>query len=111
MKVRRTLAEQTETLTGARMAQDSQTFPHMNVEPTQPLNVDATDQEYTYFEQKVAKRFVQLLGGMERARRILEKMNGNDAGTSIQDIANMIPDVKLQNVHNMSSLYNPSAVK
>jgi lipopolysaccharide assembly outer membrane protein LptD (OstA) len=110
MKVRRTLAEQTETLTGARMAQDSQTFPHMNVEPTQPLNVDASDQEFTYFEKKVATRFVQLLGGTERARRILEKMS-NQTGTSIQDIANMIPDIKLQNVHNMSSLYNPSAVK
>jgi hypothetical protein len=111
MKVRHTLVEQSETLTGARMAQDSQTFPHMNVEATQPLNVDAEDQEFTYFEKKVANRFVQLLGGTERARRILEKMSGSEAGTSIQDIANMIPDVKLQNVHSMSSLYNPSAIK
>lgn len=111
MKVRRTFVEQTETLTGAAMAQDNQPFPHMTIEPTQPLGVVADDQEYTYFEQKVAKRFVQLLGGWERARRCLEKMNQTTPETSIQDIANMIPDVQLRNIHNIGSLYNPSAIK
>lgn len=110
MKSSNRLAEQSETLTGARMAQDSQTFPHMNMMDAQPLNLSDTDTEFTFFEQKVAKRFVELLGGFERARRILEKMN-SESPPSIDDIANMIPDMKLQNVHQMSSLYNPSAIK
>jgi ABC-type amino acid transport substrate-binding protein len=110
MKSSKRIAEQSETLTGARMAQDTQTFPYMNTMDTQPLNLNDSDSEFTYFEQKVAKRFVELLGGFERARRILEKMNSESAPT-IDDIANMIPDIKLQNVHQMSSLYNPSAIK
>jgi hypothetical protein len=110
MKSSNRLAEQSETLTGARMAQDSQTFPHMNMMDAQPLNLSDADTEFTFFEQKVAKRFVELLGGFERARRILEKMN-SESPPSIDDIANMIPDIKLQNVHQMSSLYNPSAIK
>lgn len=111
MKPRATISEQSETLTGARMAQDSQTFPFMNIEDTQPLNVGADETEFTFFEQKVAKRYIQLLGGFDRARRLLEKMNGAVEAPSVQDIANMIPDVEFRNIHNISSLYNPSAIK
>jgi len=112
MKVRYNICEQSETLTGASMAQSSQEFPYMKVEETQPLHLNDDDQEFTYFEQKVANRFVQLLGGFDRARRILEKMNSSSPPTaSIQDIANMIPDVELRNIHSINSMYNPSAIR
>jgi hypothetical protein len=85
-----------------------------DVEPEKP--------EYTELEYKIAKRFIVLVGGVERARDIINKCDEcaeclnlmsdeeMDAQT-IDQVADMVPDdVDMPTVRNVSTLYNPSAV-
>jgi hypothetical protein len=106
----RKLFEQTETLTGAKMAQNAESLPHINMAPAAPQQMDLEPSDFTYIELKIAKHFVGIMGSKERAQRAID-MIGADIEVSIQDIADIIPDSQISNDMDISGLYNPSAVK
>lgn len=83
---------------------------------------------YSESELKIAKRFVELIGGCDRARELLDKVaeceeclgllddegSGSDENT-IQKMAVMMPlqpdlPTSVKNGMDLASLYNPSAV-
>lgn len=106
MKHRKHLNEQTETLSGARMAQDSEEVFNMQMAGYQQ---DANS-EFSYIELKIAKRFVQLLGGKERATKAIEQFSTASC-PSIDDIADMMPGTEIGNLMDITSMYNPSAIR
>jgi hypothetical protein len=115
----------TSVLTGAAMAQSVPNTDNPNMlasdnggygEPTEPEANDFTELEY-----KLTKRFLELIGGTERAREIINKCDDceeclnlvtADDDDVINSIASTMPDdVGLPtNIVNMSSLYNPSTI-
>jgi hypothetical protein len=106
------MMEQTETLSGAKAAQNIEMFPNMDVfgDNTQPTSDPSISDEFTYFEMKIAKRFLQLLGGKERALKVIENV-GTVQSPSISDIADMMPDIQSHAAYNISGMYNPSAIQ
>ena len=77
--------------------------------------------EFTELELKIATRFIELVGGAEKARDLINKCDEcqeclglvADDGESIENIANIIPsnsDLPTPRGADMSSLYNPSAI-
>lgn len=116
-------------LDGAAMAQQEQDLPMGGTEieilntDTDELEEPQEDEGFTEQELKLAKRFVELIGGTDRARYAIEKIDEcddcldliDDEEDQISSFADSMPDLPdlptaLQNNLNLSSLYNPSAI-
>lgn len=82
------------------------------------VETEPEEPQFTDLELKLAKRFLELIGGPERARDLINKCDecqeclglvGDDDENTITSISQNIPsDVDLP-TQNSSSLYNPSA--
>lgn len=113
----------TSILTGASMAQDEmecvgQEFATDNIgygSDTEPEQTEFSDLEF-----KLAKRFLELIGGAERARDLIDKCDECQEclglvsdEDQIETISGMIPsDVDLPTMQSkdLSPLYNPGAI-
>ena len=116
----------TSTLSGASMAQGEQDVQNMddgndmmtmgNDEPTEDDELGFTSQQL-----KIAKRFVELMGGADKARAAIDKVDECDEcldmvdddqegdSEAIERMAGMLPsqpDLPMA----LSNMYNPSAV-
>lgn len=118
----------TANLSGAAYAQEA-SFPSMGQNIMQGFNSEGPIEElevnesYTEKEVKIARRFIKLLGGDERARDLLEKVISADSiigveepeqaqedheKSQIDQIATMVPnDVDMPTDY--SSRFNPSS--
>jgi hypothetical protein len=115
----------TSVLSGAASAQNTmldQPQPRMSTSnmgygiPTEP-----EEPEFTDLEMRLAKRFLELIGGPERARDLINKCDecedclglvGTDDESQIASISELIPtdvDLPTPSRSNISSLYNPNA--
>lgn len=76
--------------------------------------------QYSELELKIANRFIELVGGAERARELISKCDEcneclglvDDESDSIEGVAAMMPvsaDLPTGRGMEMSALYNPSA--
>lgn len=117
------------TLTGANTAQIASSMPDVSMRETDviasPEYVDTDDgDQYSDLELKLTKRYLELIGGAERARDLINKCDEcmeclgliddtmSDEAT-IQQVSEYIPqdvDYPTNNKMNLSALYNPSAV-
>lgn len=112
----------TSILSGASMAQDEMMLGDMDDASTNNgydvQNND--DQEFTSTELKLAKRFIELIGGAEKAKDLIDKCDECQEclglvsdDDQIQEISVMVPsDVDLPTIKSkdFSPLYNPGAV-
>lgn len=113
---------------GGIMAQTSMAFPdNHSGDLLNPDNGgygrDSSPEEpkFTDLELRLARRFMQLVGGIERARDLINRCDeceeclglvDDDDEQTIDGVASMIPDeVDMPTMRNdLSSLYNPSAI-
>ena len=113
---------------GAMMAQTSMSYPDNHEDDI--LNPDnggygrdsgPEHPQFTDLELRLARRFMQLVGGIERARDLISRCDeceeclglvDDDDEQIINGVASMVPDeVDMPTKSNdMSSLYNPSAI-
>lgn len=117
----------TSHLTGASTAQIAMMVPPdiTTVTSDMPGYGDTTEPEepqFTELELKLARRFIELVGGAERARDLVNKCDeceeclglvSDDDNDSIEGMASVIPsDVDLPTPRgvDISSLYNPNAI-
>jgi hypothetical protein len=118
------------TLTGANTAQIASSMPDVSMRETDyitaPETVDSQDgDQYSDLELKLTKRFIELIGGAERARDLISKCDEcmeclgmlddtskSDVST-IQKVSEFMPqdvDYPTNNKMDLATLYNPNAV-
>ena len=110
-------------ITGSTMAQDAQTMTFasplvMAVTGRQSGEADSEDQNgYTEEELSITKRFIELIGGAERARELVDKVadcedclgiiDDNEAPQSDDSVIGRMADIMPDMPDLPSALYNP----
>jgi hypothetical protein len=118
------------TLTGANTAQIASSMPDVSMRETDYIVApEASDMEdgdqYSALELKLTKRYIELIGGAERARDLINKCDEcmeclgvlddttqTDVDT-IQKVSEYMPqdvDFPTNNKMDLATLYNPNAV-
>lgn len=115
-------------MSGGIMAQTSMSYPDNHSDDL--LNPDnggygrdsgPEEPQFTDLELRLARRFLQLVGGIERARDLISRCDeceeclglvDDEDEQTINGVASMIPDeVDMPTMRSdLSSLYNPSAI-
>lgn len=125
-----TIGGATANLSGAAYAQEA-SFPSMGQSIMQGFNDEGqideleVNESYTEKEVKIARRFIKLLGGSERARDLLEKVISADSIIGIEEpeqyqedreksqidqIAMMVPS-EVDTPTDYSARFNPSSTR
>lgn len=114
-------------MAGALMAQTSMSYPDNHEDLLNPDNgsygreTQPEENKFTDLELRIGRRFLELVGGIERARDLVNRCDeceeclglvDDDDEETINGVASMIPDevdmpTKQQDI---STLYNPSAI-
>jgi hypothetical protein len=115
----------TSVLSGAASAQNTMLDqPEQYVDTSNigyGVGTEPEEPEFTDLEMRLAKRFLELIGGPERARDLINKCDecedclglvGGDDESQISSISELIPsevDLPTPSRSDLSSLYNPNA--